>query len=200
VRIAIGMGLGASCLLGCSGGVLDVGSSDASLALQAASVPEVFSAAAVDRARQLCAPPPNTLPWTVYESQADLRASLTGGWLVCSWLAPQDARSLEFTADGHWYTLVPDEDGGLGRAPPTTQELPIPDSDAGSDGGAIGFQGTYTFRDGSGEPSAADGRAAFVATRGLLWFHPEFTQLTGRLMTMNWLTDGSHDTCVFIER
>ncbi len=191
MRIAIGVGLGASCLVGCSGGVLDVGSADASLALQATPAPEVFSAAAVGKARQLCTLPPSDIRWTQY-AQADLRADLTGGWLLCYWRSPEDARSFQFTADGHWYTLVGDEDGGLKRGVPAAQDLPSP----GYDGGPIGYQGTYTFRDLNGQPLGPDGSAVYVATNGVTWFHPEFTD---HLMTMNWVTDGSQDTCVLIE-
>jgi len=186
VRFAIGVGFGASYLLGCSGGVLDVGSSDAGDPRQASPAPSAYSAAAVQRARQRCTPVSPIYPWKSYP-QPDLKSELTGGWLLCYWLAPADARSFQFTADGHWYTLVDDGEGGLKRAGP------------GYDGGPIGSQGTYTFRDGNGEPSGPNGAAVFVATEGTLWFHPEFTELTGRMMSMNFLTDGTHDTCVLIE-
>jgi hypothetical protein len=105
---------------------------------------------------------------------------------------PEDARSFQFTADGHWYTLVGDEDGGLKRGVLAAQDLPSP----GYDGGPIGYQGTYAFRDLNGQPPGPDGSAVYVATNGVTWFHPEFTD---RLMTMNWVTDGSQDTCVLIE-
>ena len=183
MRIAMGLGIGASCLLGCSGGALDVGSNDASLALQVAPTPEAFSAEAVSKARKLCKRVFDD-NWTIY-AQSDLRASLTGGWLLCYFQAPEDARSFQFTADGHWYTLIGDEDGGLKRRTPSP----------GDDGGAVGYQGTYTFQEGNGEPSGADGSAVFVATNGVRWFHPEFT---GDLMFMGWATDTSRDTLVLI--
>ncbi len=189
MRIAMDLGIGASCVLGCSGGVLDVGSADASVALQAAPAPEAFSGEAVSKARQLCKQVIDD-NWTLY-AQSDLRASLTGGWLLCYYQAPEDARSFQFTADGHWYTLVADQDGGLTRGTPAAQDLPSP----GYDGGPIGYQGTYEFQDGNGEPSGADGPAVFVATNGVRWFHPEFTE---NLMLMGWATDGSRDTCVLI--
>jgi hypothetical protein len=184
VRVAMGLGIGASCVLGCSGGVLDVGSADASVALQAAPTPPAYSAEAVSKARKLCKEVFDD-NWTIY-AQSDLRASLTGGWLLCHYQSPEDERSFQFTADRHWYTLVSDQDGGLQRGTPTDPDY---------DGGPIGYQGTYTFQDGNGEPSGADGSAVFVATNGVRWFHPEFTE---NLMLMGWATDGSRDTCVLI--
>jgi hypothetical protein len=184
VRIAMGMGIGASCVLGCSGGVLDVGSADASVALQAAPTPEAYSAEAVSRARHLCKQVFDN-NWTTY-AQSDLRTSLTGGWLLCLFQSQEDKRSLQFTTDGHWYTLVADQDGGLTRGTPAAQDY---------DGSPIGYQGRYTFQDGNGEPSGADGGAVFVATNGVRWFHPEFTE---DLMLMGWATDGSQNTCVRI--
>jgi hypothetical protein len=186
VRVAIG--LGASCLLGCSGGVLDVGSGDAGDPREAAPAVSVFSAAAVARAHQLCPDPKHlpTDPNVMSYAQADLRSELTGGWLLCSFRARQDAQSFQFTADGHWYTLVGDGDGGLRRAGP------------GYDGGAIGSGGPYTFQDGYFRPSGPGGPALYVATNGVTWFHPEFTpDGPARLMFMNF-TDMSQDTCVLI--
>ena len=66
----------------------------------------------------------------------------------------------------------------------------------GYDGGAIGYEGTYSFQDMYGNPSGPGGPAVYVATHGVTWFHPEFT---APLMSMSWATDGSQDTCVLIE-
>lgn len=184
MRLAIAASLGASCLLGCSaGGVLDIGSNDAGDACEASPAPTVFSAAAVQKAREMCAYLPMDSRWTNY-LQAELRSHITGGWLLCYWRSPEDARSFEFTADGHWYTLVDDGHGGLKR------------TSSGDAGGLIGYQGAYSFSDERGQPSGPDGLAVYLATNGVTWFHPEFT---GRLMSMNWVTDGSQDTCVLIE-
>lgn len=193
VRITIGLALATCSLLGCSGGALDVGDSDGGGLDTGAPAPEVtvFSATAVAKARQLCAYIGPDNRWTSY-AQADLRSDLVGGWLLCYWRSRDDARLFQFTADGHWYTLVDDGDGGLKRGPLTGSQLPS----AGYDGGAIGYEGVYTFRDGEGNPSTSDGPAVYVATRGVTWFHPEFT---GPLMSMNWATDGSQDTCVLVE-
>jgi hypothetical protein len=181
-RVAIGAGLVASCVAGCSGGVLAIGSDDAGEPPDAAPAPEVFTAGAVAAARSMCALLPADTRWTSYTQDA-LRSDIAGGWLLCYWRSPADARSFEFTADGRWYTLVDDGSGGLRR------------ESSGDAGGLIGYQGTYSFADVKGEPSGTDGLAVYLATNGVNWFHPEFT---GRLMTMNWATDGSQDTCVRI--
>jgi hypothetical protein len=192
VRITIGLGLATASILSCSGGVLDVGRSDGGDGT-GIPVPEVsvFSAASVAKARSLgmLLGPDNR--WTSY-AQADLRADLVGGWLLCYWRSVEDKRSFQFTADGHWYTLVDDGDGGLKRGQLMGADLPSP----GYDGGAIGYEGTYSFQDLNGNPSGPGGPAVYVATHDVTWFHPEFT---GPLMSMSWATDGSQDTCVLIE-
>jgi hypothetical protein len=182
-RAAIGAGLLASCVAACSGGVLAIGSDDAGNPADAAPGPQAFSRDAVAAARSMCALLPADTRWTSY-TQATLRSDIAGGWLLCYWRSPQDARSFEFTADGRWYTLVDDGNGGLRR------------ESSGDGGGPIGYQGTYSFSDVKGDPTGPDGLAVYLATNGIDWFHPEFT---GRLMTMNWATDGSQDTCVRIE-
>jgi hypothetical protein len=189
VRITIGLGL-AAFLVGCSGGVLEVGSSDGG---DGAGIPvpevSVFSAAAVAKARARCASIDENR-WTSY-AQADLRRDLAGGWLVCAYRPLEDDRSFQFTLDGHWYSLVDDGDGGLKRDQLMGADLPSP----GYVAGAIGYEGPYAFQDMSGNPVGPDGQAVYVATRGITWFHPEFT---GPLMLMSW-TDSSAETCVLIE-
>jgi hypothetical protein len=191
----ISLALGTSTLIACSGGVLDVGSSDGGddRADGSVSVPDisVFNAAEVEKARKLCSYIPQDNRWTSYAQEA-LRSELVGGWLLCYWHAKEDRRSFQFTADGHWYTLVDDGDGGLKRGPLSGSALPSP----GYDGGVIGYEGTYEFQGADGVPLGPDGLAVYVATRDVTWFHPEFTE---PLMLMNWLTDGSQDTCVRIE-
>jgi hypothetical protein len=212
VRFAIGVG--AWCLLGCSGGVLDIGSSDAGDPREAS--PEVsppiteFSAAAVEKARELCAlAKPKDSGWTSYDQSA-LRANLTGGWLLCHYLSsvPADVRSFEFTADDHFYTLGDDGAGGLARV------------SLGDAAAPIGSQGTYAFLATDQKPSVPGGLAVYVAGNGMPWFHPEFTirvrsgapdrsafgalipplrNGAGYLMTMYFRTDGSQDTCVRID-
>jgi hypothetical protein len=185
-RVAIGAVLGAFGLLACSGGALDIGddAGDAPDPLDVASDAEVFSAAAVAAAQEACGALPPDLRWTTY-TQAELRSDLAGGWLFCHDIAPpEDIRSFQFTADGHWYTLASDGDGGLRRE--TT----------GDAGGRIGYEGTYTFDNASGMPSGTDGPAVYLVTSGVPWFHPEFT---GRLLQMNWLVDGAQVTCVRID-
>ena len=193
MRFAIGIGLGASCVLGCSGGVLDVGGSDPDACVPREASPTdsdvtVFSAAAVEKAHQLC-PDPNHLPknigWRTYP-QADLRSELTGAWLLCYHQAPQDQWSFQFTADGHWYTLVGDDDGGLRRA------------GLGYDGGAIGSGGPYTFLDGNRKPSGPGERALYVAISAETYFRPEFSpDCPARLLSMSF-SDTSQNLCVFI--
>jgi hypothetical protein len=193
VRFAIGVVVGASCLLGCSGGVLDVGSSDAGdprevLPLASPAVTG-FSAAAVQKAHELCGLTDGGLPSIVYPPSV-LRSELTGGWLLCHWIGPmpEDARSVQFTEDGHWYTLGNNGDGGLARV------------SLGSEAGPVGSEGTYTFLDTFARPLAPDASADFVAVNGLLWFHPEF-QMNGAgfLMTMHFIADGYQSTCVRID-
>ena len=184
VRLAIGAGLGASWVRGCSaGGVLDIGRNAGGERGAASPVVTEFSAAAVQKAREMCAYINMDSRWTSY-SQAELRSDITGGWLLCHFRSTEDARSFQFTADGHWYTLADDGDGGLRR------------KSSGDAGGLIGYEGAYTFSDERGKPSGPDGPAVYLATEGITWFHPEFT---GRLMSMNRVTDGSQDTCVLIE-
>lgn len=184
MRLSIGAGLGVSCLLGCSaGGVLDIGSNDAGNPSEASPAPTVFSAAAVQKAREMCAYIDRDPRWTTY-SQAELRSDLTGGWLLCYFRSTEDERSFQFTADGHWYTLADDRDGGLRR------------TSSGDAGGLIGYQGAYSFSDGMGRPSGPDGPAVYLATNGVTWFHPEFT---GPLMSVNFVTDASENIYVHIE-
>jgi hypothetical protein len=196
VRIPIGLTLATCCLAGCSGGALDVGESDGGDDRSAVPVAEVtvFSKASVENASQLCTVSRNNSAlilgslkslWTSYP-EAALRSDLAKGWLVCFGAAPDgDKRSFQFTADGHWYTLVDDGNGGLKRG-----------QVAGDAGGQIGYNGTYTFRDSSNNPSEPDGSAVYVATAGARWFHPEFV---GPVMSMYWATDGANLSCVVID-
>jgi hypothetical protein len=109
-------------------------------------------------------------------TQAQLRSDLVGGWLECYGNgAPEDLTSFQFTADGHWYTLVDDGNGGLTRGQWTGYARP-----------PIGWDGTYTFRDDQTNPSAPDGLVVYVATAGVTWFHPEFAS---RVMSMTWLIE-----------
>jgi hypothetical protein len=193
VRIEIGVGLGASCLLGCSGGVLDVGSSDAGdprdATLAVSPAVTEFSAAAVERAQKLCWLPEAGLPSGVYDA-SDLGSRLTGGWLLCYKAAPAPAlaRSLQFMKDGHWYTLGDNGDGRYVRV------------NLGDEAGPLGSEGTYTFLDSNAKPVAPDGSIDFVAGNGMLWFNPVFdVKGAGHVMTMYFVAHPPEKaTCVRI--
>ena len=137
------------------------------------SVPDisVFNAAEVEKARKLCSYIPQDNRWTSYAPETSA-VRTRGGMAPLLLAAAEDQRSFQFTADGHWYTLVDDGDGGLKRGQLSGSALPSP----GYDGGVIGYEGTYEFQGADGVPSGPDGSAVYVATRGVTWFHPEFTE------------------------
>jgi hypothetical protein len=209
VRTALGVAAATAFLLACNDGVLDIGSDDGGGGDPIAPnfEPTAYDAAAVTNARALCdpsSPDYQTMieqavhTFTIYPA-AELRSQLAGGWLLCSWGTANDARSLQFTIDGYWYTLVDDGFGGLRRAPPGT----APDANDAS----IGEEGTYTFLDRNRQPAASNGKTTlYVANDGAVWFHPEFMMLgaappnrpmAGPLMMMNF-DDLSQDVCAFV--
>jgi hypothetical protein len=193
VQVTIGLGIGASLLFGCSGGVLNVGSNDAGASSD--------RDAAIERASEVCAllktdtdtwatVQRQALPYTVYAPQK-LRQDLSGEWAVCTF-SNAGIRSFQFTADGHW-TLHFDGDGGLKGSP----DGPPPLAGPGSYAGFTEADGTYTLQDSDGGGSG-DGGAVFVGTSSP-WFRPSFTTVMGggRVMVMSFI-GSSQDTCAFV--
>jgi hypothetical protein len=197
VQVTIGLGMAASLLLGCSGGVLNIGSNDAGASSDRATTTESAS--------EVCAllGMPDTLSaavlrdsfnWTTY-SPAELRSDLSGEWNVCALGGPGvRIRSFRFTADGHWTIRFDDGDGGESRSPVGSEAPLIP----GYEAGAAGYEGTYVFQDKG--PFSDGGPVSLVSASSTSssWFRPTFTTVMGqRVMVMTFAAE-FQGICVFV--
>jgi hypothetical protein len=83
-------------------------------------VPPPYDAAALERARALCAGPLG--PPDPVTNDDGFRARAIGAWFYCGPTKPTDTTptsgtGLELASDGYWYNLVNDGDGGVARDP-----------------------------------------------------------------------------------
>jgi hypothetical protein len=103
------------------GGVVsteNLGADGGSLESPPTYVPPPYDAAAVKRARALCAGPLG--PQDPATDDNGFRERAIGAWFYCDSLKPTDTTptsgvGLELASDGYWYNLVNDADGGVVR-------------------------------------------------------------------------------------
>jgi hypothetical protein len=133
-------------LAGCSGKTtLDVGSNHAASTAPTIPVahPPPYDAATVAAAKAACDAPHG--PIDPATTASETKARLEGAWFACSSSQPEfyPPTSIELLADGHWYDLEPDANGGLTRSQGIDHEGTYSAGDPSFSADPTGLTGPY---------------------------------------------------------